>query len=58
MKRIPNRIAINVFQNIDGYGYTMVVERQVSTDTWRKTITVQDKKEDYVEHWFKLANVL
>ena len=53
-----SRIAINVFQNIDGHGYTMVVERQVSSDTWRKTITVQAKKEDYVEDWFKLSNVL
>ena len=53
-----SRIAINVFQNIDGHGYTMVVERQVSSDTWRKTITVQANKEDYVEDWFKLSNIL
>ena len=53
-----SRLAINVFQNIDGHGYTMVVERQDGTDTWRKSITVQSGKEDYTEGWYTLSTGL
>ena len=53
-----SRLAINVFQNMDGHGYTMIIERQNGTDTWRKSITVQSGKEDYTEGWYTLSTGL